>query len=482
METNFFASVANHNLERFHSECLKWLFNTNPDYAQKVICEYAHQKNITFLFAETEVEQLDLVLCYRDEKDTYKALIIENKVKAAESSKTISTDDFTEKWKPFIREELKELFTEPGDNQLSQTEYYYIRPEAKKRFSQVFIDKGSSFTGICIADHPVHKEYINISKHNYSCHFLFLLPTYITQADLQKIKLSNLHLPVQRNNWRSWTAAPLRKNPWTMITYNELISVFSNKEAIRDQLLAAEKQVFPVAASIGNSYLDFLFNQAEKWKTELLSQFDQFNPEKYGAAEYFRVLAALVTNQQKKHKVAIDVSSGSSKNPSPLMDIRITSFPVGGIRDCGFELQLIKKNGNKVFADKLSIGIQVQGDVFKIFMSAATDYDTTTINQGGKANYEKYFRDLLTQHGILVKEYTQFPVYRINGTPCRLSINKPDGKTFLSYSFDITGLKKLTLNKRGKVCTTAYSVATDIVSRADLINYLIDELRKGFTP
>ncbi len=69
MKTNFFASVAKHDLERFHSECLAWLFNTNPSpniYAVELIKLVLKNSEVSVVFthAVTEVNQLDLVLFY----------------------------------------------------------------------------------------------------------------------------------------------------------------------------------------------------------------------------------------------------------------------------------------------------------------------------------------------------------------------------------------------------------------------------------
>jgi hypothetical protein len=88
--TSFFKDVAQHNLERFHSECLAWLFNTEKKMAQEVIRMllskfegYDSSVPVEFIHAFTEVQQLDLVLYFRSQ-DVDRALIIENKLKASE--------------------------------------------------------------------------------------------------------------------------------------------------------------------------------------------------------------------------------------------------------------------------------------------------------------------------------------------------------------------------------------------------------------
>lgn len=93
METTFFTSVAKHDLERFHSECLAWLFNSDTEhkYAVEFIKKFDNNSgDIQFLKARTEVQQLDLVLYYTSDGKN-KAIIIENKVKASEGRKKLAT-------------------------------------------------------------------------------------------------------------------------------------------------------------------------------------------------------------------------------------------------------------------------------------------------------------------------------------------------------------------------------------------------------
>lgn len=120
----FFDSVARHNLERFHSECLAWLFNTEFKIANQVIQKITSESGVEFIYALTEVQQLDLVLYYRYQ-GIKKALIIENKVKAADGSKMFTKQE-KEAWG--IDFEEGHIF--------SQTEYYYFRPNAKKNLQE----------------------------------------------------------------------------------------------------------------------------------------------------------------------------------------------------------------------------------------------------------------------------------------------------------------------------------------------------------
>ena len=225
MEKNFFASVASHNLERFHSECLAWFFNTYPGYGKNLTRLFTNDKNARFIKAFTEVEQLDLVLYYQTGQ-TDKAVIIENKVKAAEGRKTLLRKEY-ESWNKQYK--LKVVFPEPLQDlyKLSQTEYYYVRPKAKKEFSQ---SQGrlSSYKEITIVDEVKKKkkkkeETINICKKD--CTFIYLIPARIFPEFVSE----HLQFPVPGydpqicNNW-NFLRNNGYENPWITKTYRELLN------------------------------------------------------------------------------------------------------------------------------------------------------------------------------------------------------------------------------------------------------------------
>lgn len=85
---SFFESVANHNLERFHSEVIACIFNIFPDSAKKFI-KSIHiniptidkiELNDNFCLAESN--QIDISFKYSYNSKKY--IIIENKMKASE--------------------------------------------------------------------------------------------------------------------------------------------------------------------------------------------------------------------------------------------------------------------------------------------------------------------------------------------------------------------------------------------------------------
>ena len=46
--TTFFSQVANHNLERFHSECIAWVLNTIKDKKHKIFDRFKDDENDGF--------------------------------------------------------------------------------------------------------------------------------------------------------------------------------------------------------------------------------------------------------------------------------------------------------------------------------------------------------------------------------------------------------------------------------------------------
>jgi hypothetical protein len=68
------------------------MFNEEHELAEKLIQEVTEDEKVEFQFAFTEVQQLDLVLYYKSE-GVSKAVIIENKIKAAEGRKMASESE-----------------------------------------------------------------------------------------------------------------------------------------------------------------------------------------------------------------------------------------------------------------------------------------------------------------------------------------------------------------------------------------------------
>lgn len=167
-ETTFFKRVAQHNLERFHSEVLAWIFEQFPDATKKLISTLPvtlPKGDLEIIHVEAESKQTDILIYFSIDKIQY-CVYIENKIKASEH---------------FIGE-------------LSQTDYYYHRVEKKE-----------------------------------SSLFIFLKPSKI---DLQKfhdgIALTNLHFQLIKAHYNpeqlnEWTSAS--DNPWLTLNYNDIYQV-----------------------------------------------------------------------------------------------------------------------------------------------------------------------------------------------------------------------------------------------------------------
>ena len=86
---SFFESVAHHNLERFHSETIAWIFNTFPDTAKNFIksihtdISSIREIELNNQYCWAESNQIDILLKYSYDSKNYQ-IIIENKIKASE--------------------------------------------------------------------------------------------------------------------------------------------------------------------------------------------------------------------------------------------------------------------------------------------------------------------------------------------------------------------------------------------------------------
>ena len=402
MKTNFFASVAKHDLERFHSECLAWLFNTKPSpniYAVELIKLVLKNSEVSVVFthAVTEVNQLDLVLFYLlDGEEELRAIIIENKVKAAEGRKKISTGfipntKVDKEWN-LIKEEYK-LNCDSEFFEFSQTEYYYLRS-----FEEVFesekIVNGLTQLGV--------KKYV-ISKDN--CKWIYLVPAKVMQTYLDNY-YSDLNYDFPKNNdWRDVFGI----NPWDTYTYTDLSKLFlphSNNVGIidPDKILA-------------KAYVEFIILKFSKLEDELKSQFNSYDPANFGAYEYFRVLkASLKKNGMEKGFIKeIYTWPGSSKNREPILDLIIKN-------------DIIIEESSKIYLkgnieEIFKIGLQLQGYKLKIFI-AAKDYERISICLVNR--YEELFRNIIKE-SLLKNLSDQFEFGQF-------TLSKPRGKSFMNYN------------------------------------------------
>ena len=389
METTFFTSVAKHDLERFHSECLAWLFNSEPECAIKFIRNFdANTGDIRFLIALTEVQQLDLVLYYtRDGKN--KAIIIENKVKASEGRKKLATGQLGGQkvdsvWK-FVKEKFN-LKCEAETFEFSQTEYYYLRYLEKE------VIKGDS-----------------ILEDN--CMWVYLLPAKVERSFWDNSQLDFSYDLERINDWR----IELGDNPWDTFTYVDLYKLY---EPFLKDLNGSETN--SINSILIKEYIKHIGSMSKKFSYELKGQFDVYSPANFGAYEYFKVLKASLEKRdlEKKHIKNIYSYPGSSNNREPILDLIL-------FEDKEIDKSLIIFNGKepKDF-NYFNIGIQVQGFKVKFFI-ASKYYDYVSIKESDE--YLQEFNKLV-------------PFSKIENIsklgPLKLS--KQRGKTFLNYNFSLT--------------------------------------------
>lgn len=417
--TSFFKDVAQHNLERFHSECLAWLFNTEKEMAQEVIRMllskfegYDSSVPVEFIQAFTEVQQLDLVLYFRSQ-EVNKALIIENKVKASEGSKLLSKQEKSA-WN--IGFKVGHIF--------SQTEYYHLRPIARKNFKEegLNLSMDQPREGIWIYDpkslpktknqepkFPKGSEkWILIRKED--CFPVYLIPAKWEAQLIQQ------YFPktYDSSNYNTWRQEGLGKNPWKTASYVELVKACSDlaKESTGGNRILVE------------DYLAHLKEFSENYQKTMNTQFEAYAPSKFGAYEYFKVIAAALTAKAASENPSLLVESvarpGSSKSGDPILDIYLQK---------GFTLNRTVAKGNP----KFNLGIQVQGKSIKLFIGA-DEYEKVEILKGEKGAYAEQF---LAKLGSVVTEDGKNLFLNLEGKKIQLQRALPKGKSFMDFFFNL---------------------------------------------
>ena len=168
LKTSFFNKVARHNLERFHSEVLAWIFETFEEASKSFVC-YVNQnvtcEQIKSIKVEAETSQTDILIQYQIE-DCWHPIYIENKIKA----------------------------TEHEIENMSQTSYYYERVNDQK--NAIFIYLKPSKINLDLFQQELSKNQIDSSE---------LLPYF------NAIQLNNWSLPIP--------------NPWLTLCYQDIHNV-----------------------------------------------------------------------------------------------------------------------------------------------------------------------------------------------------------------------------------------------------------------
>jgi hypothetical protein len=426
--TTFFDSIARHNLERFHSECLAWLFNTEHQIANQVIHKFTSEPKVEFVYAFTEVQQLDLVLYYRVQ-GVGKAIIIENKVKSAEGSKKLTVQE---------KNSWASLFED--DHTFSQTEYYYLRHHAKKNIQEERLDKflKRKVEGIWIYDPkslaktknqeaklPKGSENWILIQKTACCH-VFLIPAKWDESIKEQACLTNYDI----ERYNEWSLKGFEENPWKTTSYLELLEAFKGvaKVSTGDNLVLVD------------AYLAHLKKMAHTYERELNFEFKNYSPTTFGAYEYFKVLAFALTTRSAKENLnlfpEVIARPGSSNSGEPILDIYFTK----NISVSNEDKIYINNKVNSKEPEQFSVGIQLQGQKVKLFI-AANDYENVKVIQPGI--YATHFFNLLKG---AFKKYNPSIIILGDRNFCQLefesgiySLNESlsKGKSFMNYYFHL---------------------------------------------
>lgn len=358
---SFFESVAHHNLERFHSETIAWIFNTFQDTAKnfiksihKGITSVEHIKLDEKKCCWAESNQIDILLKYSYDSKNYQ-IIIENKMKASEhkieAKKLLKKGKDFDKYSLQLNEKIK----------LSQTEYYYFR------------------------------EKMNPRENTENCWYVYLKPSrvaqkYFTNKIINDLNSVNYYFE-KLNTWNK----KLGDNPWITITYEELIETIKNNDAVNDKQQLNENII------IANAYINFI---EDNIKEEVY--LDDFNKNKeYARFDYFKLLFALV--KTKFRDVSILHSFSDDNRQNSIYEYIEAGSSNGGMPLFAFYKKIPLTDTFNFFKPKresesINIGIQIQGENIKAYVSVEEKYyDSTTINELKKEEYAKFVRYILNK-------------------------------------------------------------------------------------
>jgi hypothetical protein len=426
LKTNFFESVAKHNLERFHSEIIAWIFNTFPMSTKNFIKSFHEEISsideivLDNKCCKAEVNQIDIKLEYKIASVT-NFIVIENKLKATEHKipykvwskelPEIVSSDFLTK---HIKNELE----------LSQTEYYYIREMNK------FSDSKSKF--------------------------IYLLPNIVNPNSevISPIKSEIKDYNFEKLNF--WTLSIV--NQWITINYKDFFDKIGNLNIAK-----TNNNEDPI---IANGYLNYI--KSDKFSKYI--DLENFNNNVFGRFEYFKLLFAIVkmkfidktilnsiSNDNKENSIYEYIEAGSSNGGSPLFAF--------------YKKIELNDNFNFFTPQKkiINIGIQVQGENIKYYISAdVLDYDKVTVKSESQKKYGDFVKKTLQKLSIDFEE--DFNGLKNNG----FHTNKT--KTFYSRSYKMIDFIKtketIIINPRD-----IFDIANEISIKVNnFINYDITKI------
>jgi hypothetical protein len=519
--SSFFESVAHHNLERFHSETIAWIFNTFPitakNFIKSVHTDIQPNEEIKFEKGDcsAELNQIDILLKYRYKEKNYQ-IIIENKMKASEhkiDAEKLKGKNFDNYKQHFIQDEQDEIeFLSKGTDgkvMLSQTEYYYLR-EKMERLEQIVdfeldkfkLNKGEIpkspndlnnlfielFENYFAEDSsPVQKsfskqsfkkeckEYLSERINKNYCRYVYLKPSKVNEEKF-KNNNSDLKIDFDFKQLNTWNKEKLGKNPWVTITYTQLINTIQKSGAIPKSEQALERYSKSITEKkciedivIANSYINFIQDNIKEQV-----DIDNFNKnEDYARFDYFKLLFALVKSKISSNDPLSEYFvAGSSNGKMPLFAFyKKVKLPLGEKFDF-FEPK----------REFINIGIQVQGENFKYYLSAdENEYDHTEVNSNKKDEYHKFVvEDILIKISDKYNDkFSEGNKYIIVEETYK-GFNPNSTKTFYSRSYKIENFIASEKNKIEKP-RNIFDIADEISEKVNhFVNFDVLNLISSF--
>lgn len=223
-------------------------------------------------------------------------------------------------------------------------------------------------------------------------------------------------------------------NPWKTITYEELVKTIKNNYAVNDKIASNKNFI------IANAYIKFIEGNIKE-KVYL----DDFSKNKeFAKIDYFKLLFALVKSKFKDVCILNSLSDNNEENS--IYEYIEAGSSNGGMPLFAFykKIELDKKyaffsdNKNKTKESTIiNIGIQVQGESFKYYVSA-DDYNNMIVKNykiDSIYNYEPFVKEVLKK---ISDDFTEkdlrvdFSKYKYGG------FNPNKTKTFYSRSYKIS--------------------------------------------
>lgn len=400
-ESDFFAIVAKHNLERFHSECITWAFNTLRSMNIKL--DYSEISNDlsgwNFIQAASEVQQHDIILLFQNDNEQYKLVFIENKSKSGFSRKSISQFE-----KLLNKEDKESLDKDAKDIFKFLLEKFEL--DCKSNFNKIYLKYNGFLQTYYYKYRYIKKskqitdDFVKIFKLENVNSNNFDDPTWIILSQMQEEIFKSLYANDFNNN-----IIEKKYGGWKYVEYKNLFdSVYNQFE------LLPSSNDLDLNFELVKSYFRYLsvtnFDNYEQL-IDLIGLKEKLPKNKYNG----------------KIEVYID-SNGSSNNPEPIFGVVFTDLENDKFQEqlseCLQKPVSVSDSDSKV---TFSIGIQIQGESIKLYV-ACDDYNNKTLKD--RENYIKIIDNYLFGKSL---NKVKLKINELTFSP-----NGPKNKTFYSYS------------------------------------------------